>query len=107
MFIASHALTAPAAYVSRIHYTAHYQYAVAACPEIPHPDHLEGHTLVDSITGGPNEFSQVQQVTFTVPVLMPWRTLEFTPDSNHRVTVQTRALGAVRHAPSKMRGRSS
>lgn len=103
MFIASYALTAPAAYVSKIHYGL--QDTTPACTEPPHPDHDAGGVSGNSVTGQ-NEFSHTLQITFTVPVLMPLQTPEFAPDSNHRVKTQTRALGKAYCAPSKMRGRS-
>jgi len=75
--------------------------------EIPHPahDYLEGHLWVQTVTGRPNEFSPVPQVTFTVPVLMPLQTPQRTPDSNRRVGVHKRALGQAHRPASKMRGR--
>jgi hypothetical protein len=95
----------PPAEIAAVHFTARYHNAIAACMEIPHPDHDAGGLSVNPVTGAPSEFSQVSQVTFTVPVLMPWRTPEFPPDSNRRVGVQTRALGQVHRPASKMRGR--
>src|ERR1700680_3390381 len=57
--VSSHTLTIPIDYVSRIHFKA--QDATAVCEEIPHPDddYLPGHLWVNSVTGGPNEFSPV------------------------------------------------
>jgi hypothetical protein len=92
----------PPAEISAIHFTAHYQYAIAACTEIPHPDHDVGGLTVNSVTGAPSEFSQVSSLTFiSIP---PWRT-ESVPDFHPRGKVQTRALGPTHHTPSKMRGR--
>lgn len=105
--VACSTLTPPAE-ISAIHFTAHYQYAIAACTEIPYPDHALGGLSVNSITGGPNELSPIQQVDFTVPVLMPLRTPERAPDTlNRRIKAQTRGLGqAYRPRPaSKRRGR--
>jgi hypothetical protein len=96
------ALTPPAE-ISAVHFTAHYQYAIAACTESPHPDHDAGGLSVNSVTGAPSEFSQVSSFTFiSIP---PWETESVPHFSLMRTKVQTRALGAVRHAPSKMRGR--
>lgn len=104
MFIPSYAPAAPVAYVSQIHYTAHYQYAIAACIEIPHPDDDVGSLSAKSVTGH-NEFSPVQQIDFTVQVLMPLCTPQPMPDFNCGVRVQTSALGQAHRPASKMRGR--
>jgi len=104
--VSSHTLTVPIDYVSRIHFKV--QDATTVCGEIPHPDddYLPGHLWVNSVTGGPNEFSPVRQVNFTVAVLMPWRTPESQSVFRREAAGQTRALGAMRQPPSKMRGRS-
>ena len=104
--VSSHTLTVPIDYdyVSRIH--SKTQDATALCTEPPHPDHDAGGVTVNPVTGEPSEDSQVQQVTFTVPVLTPLQATILTPDFRPRARVQTRALGAARNAPSKMRGRS-
>lgn len=97
-------LTSPAE-IASVHFTAHYQNAIAACTEIPHPDHDGGGLSVDSVTGAQTPFSSVQQVTFAVPVWMPLGTPEFLPDFNRQARVQTRALGQIHRPASRMRGR--
>jgi len=96
----------PSAEISAIHFTAHYQYAIAACAEIPHPDHDIGGLTVNSVTGAPSEFSQVSQWTIvpTWPVAIEkpeFSVLDFT----HERKVQTRALGRTYWSASKVRGR--
>ena len=103
MFIASYALTAPAAYVSQIHYEV--QDVTAICSEPPHPDEDLGGLSVYPVTGAPSELSPIQQVSFTVPVLMPLLMPESPPDFNRRVRAQTRALGPAHRPASKMQGR--
>jgi hypothetical protein len=102
--VSSYSLTAPAAYVSRIHSRA--QDATALCLEIPHSDDDYLNTLVDPITGAPNEFSQVSQWTFVAT----WFTPIEKPESSllnptYARKVQTRALTRTYWSPSKMRGR--
>jgi hypothetical protein len=97
-------LTPSVAYVSRNHSRA--QDATALCLEIPHSEDDYLNTLVDPITGAPNEFSQVSQFTF----IARWFTAIEKPDSVLDITrgrrTQTRALGQTYRRPSKMRGRS-
>jgi hypothetical protein len=99
-----HAYLLPPAYVSRVHYET--LYVIPACTEIPHPDDEYISVLVNSITGGPNEFSHVPQVNFTTANVTPWGEPEFALDFTQRRRVQTRALGQTHHSPSKMRGRN-
>jgi|SRR5271155_5879953 len=96
-------VAAPTAYVSTFHQRA--SYLTPASDEIPHPDHdyLEGHLWVNSITGGPNEFSPVQQVNFTTPQLMPLQRVELVSDFTRRRWVQARALGRFR-SQAQIRG---
>jgi hypothetical protein len=96
----------PPAEISAAQFTARYQYAVAACTEIPHPDHDAGGLTVDSVTGAPSEFSQVRQWA-TVPT---WpaaiEKAEFSVlDVTLETKVQTRALGRTYWSGVKMRGR--
>ena len=94
-------IAAPAAYVSSFHQRA--AYAIPACAEIPHPDDDYLEVWVNSITGGPNEFSPVVQANFTVPQSPPWRRLEFVPYLTRGE--QPRPLVRPHRSPSKMRGR--
>lgn len=95
----------PPAQIASVHVRARYHNAIAACTEIPHVDHDVGGVSVDSVTGGQNPFSPVQQITFTVRVRMPLGAPEFMPDFNHQVRVQTRPLGQIPRPASKMRSR--
>jgi len=115
IFIVAAVPPAPAAYVSRVSHRSPCSTLVAC--GVPHPDrdespsepdhdYLEGHLWVNTITGGPNELSPLPQITFITPQLTPLRKLEVVPDFSLKAKAQTRALGAVRHAPSRMRGRS-
>ena len=102
--VACYTLTPPAE-IASVHFRARYHNAIAACTEIPHPDHDVGGVSVDSVTGGQTPLSPVQQITFTVAVWMPSGTPEFLPDFNSQVKVQTRALGRIHRPASRMRGR--
>ena len=96
----------PSAEISAVHFTARY-YAVAACTEIPHPDHDLGGLTVESVTGAPKEFSSVQQVTFTVPQLAPWQMPGFALNVGRTAMIQKRPLGRPAcRIPSRTPGRS-
>ena len=95
----------PPAEISAVHFKARYRYAIAACTEIPHPDHEVGGLTVNSVTGAPSEFSKVSQWT----IVPTWPTVvnrEFSVlDFTHERKVQTRAMSRTYWSPSKMRGR--
>jgi hypothetical protein len=103
--LACSSLTPPAE-ISAIHFRARYQYASAACMEIPHPDHEAEGLTVNSVTGAPSEFSQVSQWTFVAtwfPAIEKPGVSVF--DFPQARKVQTRALSRTYWIPSKVRGR--
>ena len=110
MFILSAVLACgtliPPAEISAVHFTAHYQYAIAACTDSPHTDHDAGGLSVNSVTGAPSEFSHVLQWTFVATWFTATEKPEFSVlDITRGRKVQTRAVGRTYWSPSKMRGR--
>jgi hypothetical protein len=111
IFIAA-APPTPVAYVSSVHHRSSCS-TLATCGIPPYDessretdhDYIEGHLWVQTVTGGPSEFSPVSKVSFTIPQMMPWRTLALVPDFTSAVRPQTRALGRTHLSASKMRGR--
>jgi hypothetical protein len=93
--------TSPA-YVSRIRYEE--PHVVPTCAETPGPDqeYLEGSFWVHTITGGPSEFSIVQQVTFNVPVQLPSPKHKLVLDYADGRRPQTKPLGQTSLYPLKM-----
>src|ERR1700730_6020443 len=88
--VVMHTLTPPAEIWASHRATA---YTLAACAEIPDPDHDIGGLSVTPVTGAPSEFSQVSPVNFIVPRWTPWKTRKFASDFSHRGWVQTRRKG--------------